>query len=48
MPPLIEGEVVVNTPAPAIAHAVYNAVGVKINSLPITPEKVFMGMQQNK
>lgn len=38
------GEVVVNTPAPAIAHAVYNAVGVRINSLPITPEKVFMGM----
>jgi len=40
------GEVVVNTPAPAIAHAVYNAVGVRINSLPITPEKVFMAMQQ--
>lgn len=39
------GEVVVNTPAPAIAHAVYNAVGVRINSLPITPEKVFMGMR---
>lgn len=42
------GEVVVNTPAPAIAHAVYNAVGVRINSLPITPEKVFMGMQQKQ
>lgn len=40
------GEVVVNTPAPAIAHAVYNAVGVRITSLPITPEKVFMAMQQ--
>lgn len=40
------GEVVVNTPAPAIAHAVYNAVGVRINSLPITPEKVFMALQQ--
>ena len=38
------GEVVVNTPAPAIAHAVYNAVGVRINKLPITPEKVFMGL----
>ncbi|OPX85508.1 MAG: Xanthine dehydrogenase molybdenum-binding subunit [Pelotomaculum sp. PtaB.Bin104] len=39
------GEVVVNTPAPAIAHAVYNAVGVRVTSLPITPEKVFMAMR---
>ncbi|CAH2212512.1 xanthine dehydrogenase family protein molybdopterin-binding subunit [Tepidibacter aestuarii] len=36
------GEVVINTPPPAIAHAVYNAVGVNIRSLPITPEKVLM------
>ena len=42
------GEVVVNTPSPAIVHAVYNAVGVRINHLPITPEKVFMAMQNNK
>lgn len=42
------GEVVVNTPAPAIVHAVYNAVGVRINKLPITPEKVFMGLNINK
>ncbi|MRS05457.1 aldehyde oxidase, partial [bacterium] len=40
------GEVVTNTPSPAIAHAVYNAVGVRITSLPVTPEKVFMGMQK--
>ena len=38
------GEVVINTPPPAIAHAVYNAVGVNVRSLPITPEKVLMGM----
>jgi CO/xanthine dehydrogenase Mo-binding subunit len=38
------GEVVINTPPPAIAAAVYNAVGVNIRSLPITPEKVLMGM----
>lgn len=38
------GEVVINTPAPAIAHAVYNAVGVRVTNLPITPEKVYMGM----
>jgi probable selenate reductase molybdenum-binding subunit len=40
------GEVVINTPPPAIAHAVYNAVGVRVTKLPITPEKVFMGMQK--
>jgi len=40
------GEVVINTPSPAIAHAVYNAVGVRITSLPVTPEKVFMGMRK--
>ncbi len=37
------GEVVNNTPAPAIAHAVYNATGLWITELPITPEKVLMG-----
>jgi len=40
------GEVVANTPPPAIAHAVYNAVGVRVTHLPITPEKVFLGMQK--
>lgn len=35
------GEVVINTPAPAIAHAVYNAVGLRATNLPITSEKVF-------
>ena len=38
------GEVVINTPSPAIANAVYNAVGVRIRELPITAEKVFKGM----
>ncbi|ADD66939.1 aldehyde oxidase and xanthine dehydrogenase molybdopterin binding protein [Denitrovibrio acetiphilus DSM 12809] len=38
------GEVVNNTPAPAIAHAIYNATGVWHRTLPITPEKVLMGM----
>ncbi|MCR6545110.1 xanthine dehydrogenase family protein molybdopterin-binding subunit [Dehalobacterium formicoaceticum] len=41
------GEVVVNTAAPAIAHAVFNATGVFVRDLPITPEKVFFGMKQN-
>jgi CO/xanthine dehydrogenase Mo-binding subunit len=39
------GEVVINTPAPAIAHAVYNAVGVRITQLPLTPEKIYLGIQ---
>ena len=38
------GEIVINTPAPAIADAVYNAVGVRVTDLPITPEKVLRGM----
>ncbi len=36
------GEIVINTPAPAIADAVYNAVGVRVRQLPITPEKIVM------
>lgn len=38
------GEVVINTPAPAIMQAVFNATGVRITSLPITPEKIYKGM----
>lgn len=34
------GEVVINPVSPAIADAVYNAVGIRIRELPITPEKV--------
>ncbi|WP_301859369.1 xanthine dehydrogenase family protein molybdopterin-binding subunit [uncultured Megasphaera sp.] len=40
------GEIVINTPAPAIAHAVYNAVGVRLTELPITAEKIYMAMHQ--
>ena len=31
-------------PAPAIANAVFNAVGVRIRELPITPEKILAGL----
>ena len=40
------GEVVINTPSPAIANAVYHAVGVRVRELPITAEKVFFGMNR--
>ena len=38
------GELVIDTPCPAIADAVYNASGVRVRELPITPEKVAMGI----
>ena len=38
------GEVVVNTPSPAIQNAIYNGLGINLTTLPMTPEKVFMEM----
>ncbi len=37
------GELVINTPAPAIADAIYHATGHRIHNLPITPEKIVFG-----
>ncbi len=34
--------------APAIANAIYDAVGVRITDLPITPERVLRALQQKK
>jgi xanthine dehydrogenase molybdenum-binding subunit len=31
-------------PAPAIANAIYNAIGVRVRELPITPEKILAGL----
>ena len=42
------GEIVINTPSPALAHAVYNATKVNIRTLPITAEKIAMGMMENE
>ena len=39
------GEIVINTPAPAIAHAIYRATGVWHRELPITPETIAMAME---
>lgn len=35
------GEIVVNTPSPAIADAIASAVGARVRELPITAEKVY-------
>ena len=39
------GEIVINTPAPAIAHAIYRATGVWHRTLPITPEQIALGQE---
>jgi CO/xanthine dehydrogenase Mo-binding subunit len=41
------GEMCANPVLPAIANAVFNAVGVRICDLPITPEKVLRGLEAN-
>ncbi|NLJ57931.1 MAG: xanthine dehydrogenase family protein molybdopterin-binding subunit [Tissierellia bacterium] len=40
------GEMVTNTQSPAIANAIYDAIGVYIDSLPITPEKVLRALEE--
>ena len=42
------GEIVINTPAPAIAQAIYRATGVWHRELPITPEKIAMSIIENQ
>jgi 4-hydroxybenzoyl-CoA reductase alpha subunit len=42
------GEGLTNPTAGAIGNAVYNAVGVRINDLPITPEKVFRALREKE
>ena len=42
------GEVVINTPSPALVHAVANATGLWIDELPITAEKIAMGLLEHE
>jgi CO/xanthine dehydrogenase Mo-binding subunit len=42
------GESAISQVAPAIANAVYDAVGVRIKELPITAEKVFRALQERQ
>jgi len=41
------GEMCANPVLPAVANAVYDAVGVRVNFLPITPEKVLRALREN-
>ena len=38
------GEMTANAPIPAIVNAIYDAIGVRITNLPVTPEKVLKGL----
>ena len=42
------GEVVINTPLPAVADAIYNATGTRFYELPITPDKIAMAVLESK
>ena len=39
------GEVVINTPLPAISDAIYNAIGTRFYELPITREQIALAGQ---
>jgi CO/xanthine dehydrogenase Mo-binding subunit len=40
------GEIVINTPAPAIAHAIYRATGHWYRELPILPERIALDLAE--
>lgn len=42
------GEIGIDTPPAVLCNAVYNAFGVRIHSLPITPQKIFEAMKAKK
>lgn len=42
------GEIGIDTPPAALANAIYNAVGVRITSLPITPEKILSAIKEKE
>lgn len=42
------GEIVINTASPAIMDAIFNATGIQVRSLPITPSKFFEQLKQVK
>jgi CO/xanthine dehydrogenase Mo-binding subunit len=41
-------EIGINGPMPAIANAIYDAIGVRMYAAPFTPEKVYRAMQEQQ
>lgn len=41
------GEMCANPLLPAVANAIYNAIGVRCDTLPITPERILRGLRAN-
>jgi CO/xanthine dehydrogenase Mo-binding subunit len=39
------GEMCANPVLPAVVNAIYDAVGLRIDELPVTPEKVLRGLR---
>ncbi len=42
------GEIGIDTPPAVLCNAVYNAFGVRVHHLPITPERIFKAVQEKK
>ncbi len=42
------GEIGIDTPPAVIANAVFNATGVRVRDLPLTPEKILMALRNGK
>jgi xanthine dehydrogenase molybdenum-binding subunit len=41
-------EIPINAPAPAVANAVFHAIGVRFRKLPIRPEDVLRGLREKE
>lgn len=41
------GEMTANSPIPAIANAITDAIGIRMTELPITPEKILRAFEEN-
>jgi CO/xanthine dehydrogenase Mo-binding subunit len=39
------GEMTANCPIPAIVNAIYDAIGVRVTELPVTPEKILRALE---
>lgn len=42
------GEMTANSPIPAIVNAIYDAVGIRVTELPVTPEKILRGLEEKQ